>query len=228
MNKLLEGYFLLYAILAVGLVGLVSRVVLSKTVRNLVKEAENMGTTSQELLLLIKRKYEAGALVNRSIQNTEVFVERYLHRYQTGGMTLKRIGSITYEMMLCAMILGCIGGVGAYFEEMAIRQIVLYPAAAVLIVMLLLFCEAFLEIEGKLEQLKLMIIDYLENTMEPRLKQQRTDKEEEPKKTKLEKEKSFDGEIPENAAVNEVTVALAWESPEEEKLVKEVLDEYLT
>lgn len=253
MHIILEGHYLLYAILVTGLIGLISRVVLSKVMRKLLREAESMGTTSQEVLLLIKRKYEAGAMVNRSIKNTEVFVERYLHRYQVGGMTLKRIGTITYEMMLCAMILGCIGGVGAYFEGMEIRQIVLYPAAAVLIVMLLLFCEAFLEVDGKLEQLKLMIMDYLDNTMEPRLKMQtaglsgkrgiesdsaeqtgryRKETQEALSKTimgKADRPSAFDkGGMPENSAVNEVTVALAWESPEEEKLVKEVLDEYLT
>lgn len=173
-------------------------------------------------------------------------MERYLRRYQIGGMTLKRLGSITYEMMLCAMILGCVGGVGAYFDNMSVRQIILYPAAAVLVVMLLLFCEAFLEMEGKLEQLKYLIVDYLDNTMEPRLKLQNDltqvkrgedagmmHRKEEWNLQKKEKEPvkkpSFArNEMPVNSAVNEVTVALAWESPEEEKLVKEVLDEYLT
>lgn len=246
MHRILEDYYLLYAILVTGLIGLISRIVLSKIMRKLLREAESMGNTSQEILLLIKRKYEAGAMVNRNITNTEAFVERYLRRYQIGGMTLKRMGAVTYEMMLCAMILGCIGGVGAYFDNLEIRQIILYPAAAVLVVMLLLFCEAFLEMEGKLEQLKFLIVDYLDNTMEPRLKLQsdlnhanrgeslyQKEKREEPVSSQADKSTvrpvAFErNEVPGNSVVNEVTVALAWESPEEEKLVKEVLDEYLT
>lgn len=246
MHRILEGHYVLYAILATGIIGLISRIVLSKIMRKLLREAEGMGNTSQEVLLLIKRKYEAGAMVNRNITNTEAFVERYLRRYQVGGMTLKRLGSITYEMMLCAMILGCIGGVAAFFDNMEIRQIILYPAAAVLVVMLLLFCEAFLEMEGKLEQLKFLIVDYLDNTMEPRLKLQNDlaqvkrgdeadglhQKEEwnlQQANNNPVKKPSFErNEMPGNSVVNEVTVALAWESPEEEKLVKEVLDEYLT
>lgn len=249
MHRILEEHYLLYAILVTGLIGLVSRIVLSKIMRKLLKEAESMGNTSQEILLLIKRKYEAGAMVNRNITNTEAFVERYLRRYQVGGMTLKRMGAVTYEMMLCAMILGCIGGVGAFFDNLEIRQIILYPAAAVLVVMLLLFCEAFLEMEGKLEQLKFLIVDYLDNTMEPRLKLQsdlthanrgegredlyQKEKGEETVSPQTEKNTvrpvAFErNEAPGNSVVNEVTVALAWESPEEEKLVKEVLDEYLT
>lgn len=246
MHRILEDYYLLYAILVTGLIGLISRIVLSKIMRKLLREAESMGNTSQEILLLIKRKYEAGAMVNRNITNTEAFVERYLRRYQIGGMTLKRMGAITYEMMLCAMILGCIGGVGAYFDNLEIRQIILYPAAAVLVVMLLLFCEAFLEMEGKLEQLKFLIVDYLDNTMEPRLKLQsdlthanrgeslyQKEKREKPVPSQADKSTvrpvAFErNEVPGNSVVNEVTVALAWESPEEEKLVKEVLDEYLT
>ena len=248
LHMILEEHYLLYAILAAGFVGLLSRMVLSRTMRRLLKEAEIMGNTSHDLLLLIKRKYEAGAMVNRSVKNTEVFVERYLRRYQVGGMTLKRIGSITYEMMLCAMILGCIGGVGAYFDGMEIRQIILYPAASVLIVMLLLFCEAFLELEGRMEQLKLIIMDYLDNTMEPRLKLQsdldnlkwdnqnglhKKEKKRESGLFSSDRESvrpaAFDrGDMPGASAASEVTVALAWESPEEEELVKEVIDEYLT
>ena len=248
LHMILEEHYLLYAILATGLVGLLSRMALSRTIRRLLREAESMGNTSHDLLLLIRRKYEAGAMVNRSIKNTEVFVERYLRRYQVGGMTLKRIGSVTYEMMLCAMILGCIGGVGAYFDGMEIRQIVLYPAAAVLTVMLLLFCEAFLEMDGRMEQLKFIIVDYLDNTMEPRLKLQsnlenlkrdnkiglhKTDKRDEPDSFLSDKEPvrptAFGREEMLGAsAASEVTVALAWESPEEEELVKEVIDEYLT
>ena len=248
LHIILEEHYLLYAILVTGLIGLLSRMVLSRTMRRLLREAESMGNTSHDLLLLIKRKYEAGVLVNRNIKNTEVFVERYLRRHQVGGMTLKRIGSITYEMMLCAMILGCVGGVGAYFDDMEIRQIVLYPAAAILIVMLLLFCEAFLELEGRMEQLKFIIVDYLDNTMEPRLRLQsdmenmkRDNKNGLHKKGKqgelglsqadggLARPAGFGSdEIPGVSAASEVTVALAWESPEEEKLVKEVIDEYLT
>ena len=246
LHIILEEHYLLYAILAVGLIGLLSRMVLSRTMRRLLREAESMGNTSHDLLLLIKRKYEAGAMVNRSIKNTEVFVERYLRRHQVGGMTLKRIGSITYEMMLCAMILGCVGGVGAYFDGMEIRQIILYPAAAILIVMLLLFCEAFLELDGRMEQLKLVVVDYLDNTMEPRLRLQsdldnlkrdnqgglhKIGKKKESGMFSLDRESvrptAFDGNEMPGTAANEVTVALAWESPEEEELVKEVIDEYL-
>lgn len=248
LHIILEEHYLLYAILVTGLIGLLSRVVLSRTMRRLLREAESMGNTSHDLLLLIKRKYEAGAMVNRSIKNTEVFVERYLRRHQVGGMTLKRIGSITYEMMLCAMILGCVGGVGAYFDGMEIRQIILYPAAAILIVMLLLFCEAFLELDGRMEQLKFIIVDYLDNTMEPRLRLQsdlesmKRDSKSGLHKTEKQGESGLpqaDGglgrradfagdEMPGVSAASEVTVALAWESPEEEELVKEVIDEYLT
>lgn len=247
LHTILEEYYLLYAILVTGLIGLLSRMVLSRTIRRLLREAESMGNTSHDLLLLIRRKFEAGAMVNRSIKNTEVFVERYLRRYQVGGMTLKRIGSITYEMMLCSMILGCIGGVGAYFDGMELRQIILYPAASVLVVMLLLFCEAFLEMEGRMEQLKLIVVDYLDNTMEPRLKLQtdlenlkrdnqvglhKTGKREEAGVFLSDRESVSPAvlgrdEMP-GAAASEVTVALAWESPEEEELVKEVIDEYLT
>ena len=239
LHTILEEHYLLYAILATGLIGLLSRMVLSRTIRRLLREAESMGNTSHDLLLLIRRKYEAVVMVNRSVKNTEVFVERYLRRYQIGGMTLKRIGSITYEMMLCSMILGCIGGVGGYFDGMELRQIILYPAASVLVVMLLLFCEAFLELDGRMEQLKLIIIDYLDNAMEPRLRLQ-SDLESLKqdnhsglhKKEKREESGLFPsdfnrGEMSGNAA-SEVTVALAWESPEEEELVKEVIDEYLT
>ena len=248
LHMILEEHYLLYAIFAAGFIGLISRMVLSRTMRRLLREAEGMGNTSHDLLLLIKRKYEAGAMVNRSVKNTEVFVERYLRRHQVGGMTLKRIGSITYEMMLCAMILGCVGGVGAYFDNMEIRQIILYPAASVLIVMLLLFCEAFLELDGKMEQLKLIVVDYLDNTMEPRLRLQgdlvnmkrdnksglhnvgeRNELGSSQTDRGLTGAAAFDrGAIPEASAASEVTVALAWESPEEEELVKEVLDEYLT
>ena len=248
LHIILEEHYLLYAILVTGLIGLLSRMVLSRTMRRLLREAESMGNTSHDLLLLIKRKYEAGAMVNRNIKNTEVFVERYLRRHQVGGMTLKRIGSITYEMMLCAMILGCVGGVGAYFDGMEIRQIILYPAAAILIVMLLLFCEAFLELDGRMEQLKFIIVDYLDNTMEPRIRLQsdleskkrdsrsglhKKDKQGESELLQadegLVRRVDFVGdEMPGVSAASEVTVALAWESPEEEELVKEVIDEYLT
>lgn len=248
LHIILEEHYLLYAILVTGLIGLLSRMVLSRTMRRLLREAESMGNTSHELLLLIKRKYEAGAMVNRNIKNTEVFVERYLRRHQVGGMTLKRIASITYEMMLCAMILGCVGGVGAYFDGMEIRQIILYPAASILIVMLLLFCEAFLELDGRMEQLKFIVVDYLDNTMEPRLRlQSDLDNLKRDSKSGLHKKNkggesdlfspdrefvrpiNFDrDEAPGSSAASEVTVALAWESPEEEELVKEVIDEYLT
>ena len=247
LHMILEKHYLLYAILATGLIGLISRMVLSRVIRKLLREADSMGNTSHDLLLLIRRKYEAVVMVNRSIKNTEVFVERYLRRYQVGGMTLKRIGSITYEMMLCSMILGCIGGVGAYFDGMELSQIILYPAASVLTVMLLLFCEAFLEMDGRMEQLKLIIIDYLDNAMEPRLRLQgdlenlkrdnqgglhKTGEKEESGLFSSDRESvsptAFGRNEMPGTAASEVTVALAWESPEEEELVKEVIDEYLT
>lgn len=220
MRMILEEHFLLYGILAVGLIGLISRLILVFSCRKLLKEAENMGNSSHETLVLMKNKYENCIRVNREIRNTEVFVEKYLYKYQAGGTSLRRMGNITYEMILCAIILGCAGGVGAFFENMEIFYIVLYPAAAVLMVMLLLFCEAFLETEGKLEQIKITIVDYLENTMTPRLQVQTG---------------GFQNYRAVEAAytpltgddAREVSVALQWDSAEEEALVKEVLEDYL-
>lgn len=220
MRMILEEHFLLYGILATGLIGLISRLILVFSCRKLLKEAENMGNSSHETLVLMKNKYENCIRVNRGIRNTEVFVEKYLHKYQAGGTSLRRMGNITYEMILCAIILGCVGGVGAFFESMEIFYIVLYPASAVLMAMLLLFFEAFLETDGKLEQIKITIVDYLENTMTPRLQLQTA---------------GFQNYRAAEAAyaplagdeAREVSVALQWDSAEEEALVKEVLEDFL-
>lgn len=214
MLFLLETRILLYGIIFAGMIGIISRIRLSFVCKNLVKEVENVGSSSHELLMLIKKKYENSILLNRGINNTQVFVEKYLRKYQVGKITLKSLGAINYEMMLCALILGCVGGVGAFFYGMSMEMIVLHPAAAVLIVMLLLFCETFLEIESRLEYIRLSVVDYLENTMQNRV----TLLEEIPEKSHREAA----------AVQEEFPIDFTWNSPEDEALVRQVVEEYFS
>lgn len=214
MLFLLESNLLLYGIIFAGLVGVVSRIRLSFVYRNLTKEAENAGSSTNELMIQIRKKYENSILLNKKVQNTRIFVEKYLRRYQVGRMTLKGLGAINYEMMLCTMILGCIGGVGAFLYGQSVERIVLYPAAAALNVMLLLFGGVFLETENRLEYITICIVDYLENTMLNRMNL---------------KEETADRGYSEAAAVKETgKVSFSWDSGEDEALVRQVVEEYFS
>lgn len=214
MSFLLETKLILYGIIFAGLVGIVSRIRLSFICRNLVKEVENIGSSNHELLLLIKKKYENCMLLNRGVQNTQAFVERHLRKFQVGKITLKGLGIINYEMMLCVSILGCVGGAGAFFYEKSVKMIVIYPTAAALIVMLLLFCEAFLEIDTKLEFVRVSLVDYLENTVQNRVSLM----EETVAKGKKEAATEQEG----------FPIDFTWDSPEDENLVRQVVEEYFS
>lgn len=214
MSLILETRILLYGILFVGLVGIISRVRISFACRKLLKEAENAGSSSHDLLMLIKKKYENSIMVNHEIRNTEVFVEKYLRKYQVGGMTLRRLGTVNYEMMICALILGCVGCVGAFYEDMSLELLILYPTAAFLMVMVLLFFQTFLETDSRIELVRLNMVDYLENTMQNRM----TLLEEMPERERRE------------AATGSEAMELKfqWNTPQEEELVRQVVEEYFS
>lgn len=214
MLFLLKSNLLLYGIIFAGLIGVVSRIRLSFICRKLEKEADNIASSGNELMMQIKKKYENSMLLNKKIPNTRAFVEKHLRRYQTGKITLRGLGSMNCEMMLCVMILGCVGGLGAFFYGQSVEKIVLYPAAAVLNVLLLLFCEIFLETESRMENVRISIVDYLENTVQNRSGIL---------------EETVCRPSPETAAVKEEKKPdLKWNTPEDEALVRQVLEEYFS
>ncbi len=226
MLFLLENNLVLYGILFTGLVGIVSRIRLSNVCRILSREVDNMGASSHELLMFIKKKYENSLLLNREVKNTDVFVEKHLRKYQVGKITLKGLEAITYEMMLCGLILGCVGGLGAYFENMTLQRIIIYPATSGLMVLLLLFCQSFLEIDSRLEYTRLSIVDYLENTMQNRITLMEEKRERLPREAAISKEEKQVEFL--SDSMEDFPLDFTWDSSEDEALVRQVVEEFFS
>ena len=79
---------LFYAVGVMCVLGVISKITVSLTLRRLVKEAGKMGKSLHPLMKLVRAKFEHACMVSDRVQNVEVFVEKYLYEYRAGGLRL--------------------------------------------------------------------------------------------------------------------------------------------
>ena len=71
-----------YLMAAVGVLGIVAKIVNQFTLHRLVKAAGNMPKSTHRLIKLVRAKYEHACMIRDSVENIDAFVEKYIYEYR--------------------------------------------------------------------------------------------------------------------------------------------------
>lgn len=181
MLEVLESGKALYALAAVCVLGLLSRLTARSLYRRLMKETDNMTLTKNRFLREFKQKTENTYRLNQGINNTQVYLEKQLASYRFLGLSLSGWGNLSSQMTVLCFLLGGLAAFGAYWYRCDNYYIVLYGTIGILTGLLTLFLDCGVNLQEKRTQLLAVMQDYLENSMFNRLARETAAAEEGPR-----------------------------------------------
>lgn len=159
----MDRRLLLVLIGVFAVIGVISKFVVSISLKSLMKAAGNMGKSSHSLMRLVRAKYEHTCMVSDRVQNVGVFVEKYIYEYR-----IMRIRLHSWRRLERAAAWGCLmaGLVGAGIEYafMGMTDFVLQSAGGGAAIGILLFLmRVAMDEEYCLNVIRTYMVDYLDN-----------------------------------------------------------------
>ena len=94
--------------------GVVSKLVVSITLKKLVKAASDMSKSSHSLIRLVRAKFEHACMVSDKVQNVEVFAQKYLYEYRVCGMRLHKLQRMETGSAWMCLLTGAFGAFAGY------------------------------------------------------------------------------------------------------------------
>lgn len=164
LEMILEGRILYVLMGILTAAGVLSKIVVNISLKRLVWAAGNMHKSNHPLMRLVKAKFEHACMVSDTVDNVEVFVDKYLYEYRVIGVKLHSWRRMEKAAAAGCLILGIAGGAGWYILLGVMRDEVLQTGAigAGLAVFVYLFHQT--TDEGyRLNAVKNYMVDYLEN-----------------------------------------------------------------
>lgn len=164
LEKLVDNQVLFYFAGITILLGTIIKVMVSISLKRLVKAASNMSKSNHSLMRLVRAKFEHACMVSDKVQNVSAFVEKYLYEYKAMGIYLHSLQQQEKTMIWLCGIASILGGAIAYFIENDMQNFQRYAAVGGGGVLFLLLLQVTMTEQNKMEAAKMYMVDFLENT----------------------------------------------------------------
>lgn len=155
---------LFYAIGLMCILGIFSKIVVSLTLRRMVREAGKMGKSLHPLVKLVRARFEHACMVSDKVQNIRAFVDKYLYEYKVLWIKLHGWRQMEKATAWCCLVFGGAGAAAAYAGGAVLETVGQYVAAGVAGALLLFALRMVTDEEYQLEAAKNYMIEFLENT----------------------------------------------------------------
>lgn len=170
MLKVIVDNHILFVLMGIFVAtGVVSKVIVSITLKKLVKAASDMSKSSHSLMRLVRAKFEHACMVSDKVQNVEVFAQKYLYEHKVLGMRLHRLQRMETGSAWMCLVIGAVGAFAGYqlygMSEITFRL----AATGAVEAMLLFLLHKTTDEKYQLEAIKTYMVDYLENVCARRM-----------------------------------------------------------
>lgn len=207
-------------ILTLLFASIICQIVMGVIYHRLIWETEHMSTTTNKSLQQLKLKFSGCRKINEKVSNVTVFVDRFISHMKFGIIPLSMLKHLSGQFMLLAVL---VAGIGACLSIVH-NEPFLHIAPFYVISFLGLYCyfavSSLIDIPGRINILRINLVDYLENHLANRLEQTELDM-----KLINPDEKENDGkQPPETTALPDSSAAFSSSDMEElESLLQEFL-----
>ena len=158
-------------ILALLLGSIICQIIMGVIYHSLIWETEHMSTTTDKSLQQLKLKFSGYCKINEKISNVSIFVDKYLNNIKFGSIPLSALKHLSGQLMLLSVLVAGIGACLSIIRDEGFLSI----APFYLISFLGLYCyfavASLVDVHGKINILRINLVDYLENHMTNRLEQ---------------------------------------------------------
>ena len=169
MLELMLDRHVIYVLMGMSaFAGVVSKVVVGRTLRKLVAAAESMGKSNHPLMRLVRAKFEHTCMISEKVENVGVFVDKYLYEYRVGGVRLHAWRRLQMAGAGLCLILGGVGAIISYRIKGATEQTAMIGGTGVAMSLIVFLVHMLTEEEYRLEAVRNYMVDYLENIYQHR------------------------------------------------------------
>lgn len=170
MEKLLDQGVIFYVMFVTSSAGILSRLVLNRLYKGFCAATEDMASVANPLIRQIKLKFENCFRVNEGVANIPAFVDKYIYQYRFLGMSLKNIRRLFGHMLLLTTVsAGAGAGLSVYYGHSA-RETLLYAAAYAGCLFFMSVARYVWDERYYKTVMMTNLMDYLENTLVHRMK----------------------------------------------------------
>ncbi|MCH5263235.1 MAG: hypothetical protein J1F42_10005 [Lachnospiraceae bacterium] len=172
--------FLQHKIFMVGILVLLSgsiicQIIMGVIYHRLIWETEHMSTTTNKSLQQLKLKFSGCRKMNEKIVNVPIFVDKYLSRIKFGGVPLSVIKHLSGQLMLLSVLVAGIGACFSIIGNESFFEIAPYYVISFLGLYCYFAVSSLVDVPGKVNILRINLVDYLENHLANRLEQTELD-----------------------------------------------------
>ena len=162
----------MYVMAAVGILGVLAKIVNRLTLYRLIKAAGNMPKSTHKLMKLVKAKYEHACMAHELVENIDVFVEKYIYEYRGFLFRIHTWRQIEVLSVWFVGILAAVGAVISYMESGLTETVYQYIAGGAAEAVLLMVIMRMSDEPYKIKAIKMYMVDYLENVCALRTRKQ--------------------------------------------------------
>ena len=165
MLELLQTGKALTVLAAIGIIGIVSKLITRSLYKRLLKETDNMAMTKNKNLKVLKQKLENAYRLNQNIVNTQAYLDKQLYGFKFMHISLETWNNLSLQMTILGLLAGGAGSFMSYWYRLDSYYIVLYAAMGALGGLLLTFMDSSFNITGKQQKLETVLLEYVDNSV---------------------------------------------------------------
>lgn len=137
----------------------------------LIRQTENMSATNNKSLQQLKLKFSSCSKLHEGVSNVPVFVDKYIHKIKIGWFPMSALRHLSGQLVLLSILIAGISSCRSIIAGESFVYIVPYYIVSFLGLYCYFAISSLTDISGKMELLRINLIDFLENHLEGRLEQ---------------------------------------------------------
>lgn len=219
------------AVVGICGLGIVVKLMIHHTYQRLLRAASDIGHSNHRLMKVLCMKFETCYQLKIGVPNVSLFVEKYLRHYRVFGINMKTWEHVNMISVILVMVCSMGTSIWGMMTGAKSTQVFLPLLIGVVGTGFLLFIDFTWNTENQWKMLQVDITDYLENVCKPRLENETfhpAEMKEYQRKYFADEEKvvPFEDKQNEKKAMPEELSDFSF-TQEEEKVIREVIHEYL-
>lgn len=218
MYEIIEQGYLLNISLVLALLAILSRFLLGIVLDSMSKDSENMAKAKSKFAKNYKQKVEQTFGVERVVNDTEAFVEKYVRKYRFLWISLRGWHLLAVRLLLVAISLNVFSCAYGVLYDVSEKQIEWSIAINILMLLLCVLAMSFTDFNYKYAGIKVNMRNYIENEYKNHQQAVNEAKQELEQKEQTTKQQSTD----KVAAAKSPKLSTA-----EEKIIQDVIKEFL-
>ena len=168
MLQLLETGRALYALAALCVLGILTRMITRHAYKRLLKESKDLSLTKNKSLKELRQRAENTYRVNQGLVDSGAWLEHQLYEFRTMGIRLSAWSGMSVRWTWLCLLLGGAAAFFSYWYRLDTYYVVLYGGGAVLMAMLTMLFDGGIAGDLK-EQLLISLQDQIDNVVGPKM-----------------------------------------------------------